>query len=186
MELKDIIQIFISLVTLGATIYIPEKIKWEQRYSQLLSDYRGYDFAVAVQGVIQFFTKDCKSDVERIKREYKKRFEEEIEYTTEKTVSSDQILHYQRRLLNQFYYELELCAATPLIGKRRVSADFTKNEANIIKIIYFMNKAVEESPELYKDISAFEHVPKSTISKGMNKYILRLYELLKKQGRFMK
>ena len=47
-------------------IYIPEKIKWEQRYSQLLSDYRGYDFAVAVQGVIQFFTKDCKSDVERI------------------------------------------------------------------------------------------------------------------------
>lgn len=51
---------------------------------------------------------------------------------------------------------------------------------------YIMNKAVEESPELYKDISTFEHVPKSTNSKGINKYILKLYELLKKQGRFMK
>ena len=182
----DIIQTISSVLAVIFAIYIPEKIKWGQRYSQLLSDYRGYDFAVAVQGVIQFFTKDCKSDVERIKTEYKKRFDKEIEHPIDNSVSSEQILHYQRRLLNQFYYELELCAATPLIGKRRVSRDFTKNEANIIKIVYFMNKAVEESPELYKDISTFEHVPKSTVSNGMNKYILRLYELLKNQGKFMK
>lgn len=185
-KVTDIIQTVSSVLSLILAIYIPEKIKWEQRYSQLLSDYRGYDFAVAVQGVIQFFTKDCKSDVELIKREYKKRFGKEIEHPADKSVSSDQILHYQRRLLNQFYYELELCAATPLIGKRRVSSDFTRNEASIIKIVYFMNKAVEDSPKLYKDISTFEHVPKSRIPKGINKYILRLYELLRNQGRFMK
>ena len=62
----DIIQSISGVLAVIFAIYIPEKIKQEQRYSQLLSDYRGYDFAVAVQGVIQFFTKDCKSDVERI------------------------------------------------------------------------------------------------------------------------
>lgn len=64
--IMDIIQSISGVLAVIFAIYIPEKIKWEQRYSQLLSDYRGYDFAVAVQGVIQFFTKDCKSDVERI------------------------------------------------------------------------------------------------------------------------
>ena len=87
----DIAQLVISLVTLAATIYIPERIKWEQRYSQLLSDYRGYDFAVAVQGVVQFFSKNCKGNVENISTEYSKVYSEQVE---SKEIDNSKILHF--------------------------------------------------------------------------------------------
>lgn len=66
-----LIGIIISVIGIGFAIYIPEKIKWEQTYSSLISDYRGYDFATALQGVIQFFANDCNHKVENIKKNMK-------------------------------------------------------------------------------------------------------------------
>lgn len=66
-----IIQTFFSVLGFIAVILIPEKIKWEQAYSSLISDYRGYDFAAAVQGIIDFFYDNCDKKIDKIETEYK-------------------------------------------------------------------------------------------------------------------
>ncbi len=183
-DILSLIQIIVGVAACAIAIYIPEKIKWEQRYSQLLSDYRSYDVAAAVQGLVQFFVNDCNRDASKIKREYERHFKNEVENAS--SVSNDQNLHYQRRLLNAYFYELNECAKRRfLIGKRRVGRDFTKNEANILKILYFMNRAGEESGLIFKDISTDERVPKSRRLKGMNKAIAQVYEILKDSKSYM-
>lgn len=218
-KMCDVIQTVCSVLALVAAILIPEKIKWEQTYASLLSDYRGYDFAAAVQGIIDFFYDKCGNDIEKIEHKYKEFFKKEFTENTgtptgdskakdSKTptgvqennpsdqksyfenVSNDQNLHYQRRLLTQFYWQLYECAKTPWIGKRRVLKDFTKSEADILKIIFYMNKAIDEDKEagegiLFKDFSVSDRVTNPVRLKGMNHYISSMYYLLKRAGRFM-
>lgn len=180
----EIAGCIIAFITLCVTIYIPEKIKWEQRYAQLMSDYRSYDFAAAVQGVVDFFVKDCGSNIEKIKTAYEDRFTAEVDNENIKPsvrYSTDSVLHYQRRLLNCFYYELNECARSPFVGIRRVRSYFTEKEADILKILYFMNKAVKESSVLFKDIHSDEPVPKPRSSTDMNTAIARIYDSLRRR-----
>ncbi|WP_040843318.1 hypothetical protein [Treponema saccharophilum] len=79
-----------------------------------------------------------------------------------------------------------MCAKSPFIGKKRVQRDFTKSEAKIMKILFLMNKAVDESDLLYKDISSDFRMPSPNRGNGMNKDLTYLYSLLNKSGRFMK
>ncbi len=190
METSDvlaIVQIIISVVACCLAVYIPEKIKWEQRYSQLLSDYRGYDVAAAVQGLVQFFVKDCKCDVGNIAKEYERHFDKEVENPKEDVrIDNDKNLHYQRRLLNAYFYELNECAKRRfLIGKKRVGRDFTKNEASVIKILYFMNVAAADSEMIFKDISTDERIPKFPRLSGMTKSIVQVYEILRNSKKYM-
>ncbi|MDE6746665.1 MAG: hypothetical protein K2J72_08520 [Oscillospiraceae bacterium] len=160
---------------------IPKRIMWEQSYSSLLSDYRSYDFGIAVQGIVEFFAVDCKSNVKNIKREYERRFREDIKEIREK--SPELCLHYQRRLLAQFYYQLDLCARSPFIGKRRVRRDFTSREADIVRLLYLMGSAVNESDILFKDISCDERVPRS--ARGLSRPLVDIYRVLKESKPYM-
>lgn len=177
----DIIQIALSVVACVLAWFIPKRIMWEQSYSSLLSDYRSYDFGIAVQGIVEFFAVDCNYDVKNIKKEYERRFKEDIEKIQEK--SPELCLHYQRRLLAQFYYQLDLCARSPFIGKRRVRRDFTSREADIVRLLYLMGSAAEESGVLFKNISCDERVPRS--AKGLNRYLADICRVLKESKPYM-
>lgn len=200
----DIIQIALSVVACVLAWFIPKRIMWEQTYSSLLSDYRSYDFGIAVQGIVEFFAIDCKSDVKNIKGAYERRFVRDIydldlhgtfslETVREKLKgrkpagiqekSPELCLHYQRRLLAQFYYQLDLCARTPFIGKRRVRRDFTSREADIVRLLYLMGSAVNESDVLFTDISCDERVPRS--AKGLSRSLADIYRVLKESKPYM-
>lgn len=181
---SDVISIIISIITLIATVYIPEKIKWEQTYSALIMQYISYDFARALQGIVEFFNKECNQDVSLIKEKYEIHFQKEM---NDNTRASDTILHFQRRLLAQFYTQLDLCAQTPAyyIGKKRVQKDFTINEANVVRVLFFMGKAVEDSEILYKDISCDIKVPHCSRVRGQNKYLSHIYEVLKSGKKYI-
>lgn len=69
MECSDVIQIFLSVIACYLSWMIPRKIMWEQTYASLSTDYRSYEFGVAIQGIIDFFVEDCKSDPEKVKKE---------------------------------------------------------------------------------------------------------------------
>lgn len=80
------------------------------------------------------------------------------------------------------YVDSYECVKSPFIGKRRVKKDFfSKKEANLMRILYYMDKAIDEDESgiLYKDISSFEHVPKSK-KKNMNSAIAKMYYILGK------
>lgn len=185
-EISDIMaiaQVFLGILAIVVAWFIPRKIEWAQLYSQLLSDYYKSEFGAAVMGLVFFFYKDCKRDVKNIKNEYVNRFKETFENQidekqsgNEYKIPNEQNLHYQRRLLTQFYYQLDLCSRSFFIGKRKIQKDFTSKEASLLKILYFMNEATS-SPEIFMDISTDEQIPKRT--KDINEYIKHLYDVLK-------
>ena len=212
----DIIQCIFAFVACVLAWLIPKKIMWEQSYSTLIADYRSYDFAIAVQGIVEFFAVDCGSNVDKIKEEYERRFVRDVygldldkdlngKFSVEKVKeklnekktavnnqqetdvaekciepnqkSPELCLHYQRRLLAQFYYQLDLCANSHFIRKKRIYRDFTKGETNLVRLLFLMDRAVDESDVLFKDISCDERVPRK--AKGMNHYLADIYRVLK-------
>lgn len=190
--LKDyilpIIQTIAAILACVLAVYIPKKISWEQMYSQLLSDYCGYDFGAAVMGVVLFFNQDCRCNIESVQAKYKDWFKKQFENqltrgnpnyqntNAEYKIPNDQNLHYQRRLLTQFYFLLDQCARSPFIGKRRVQKDFSSKEANLLKVLYYMNLAAESS-DVFMDISVDDRIPPNP--KSINKYIKHIYGILK-------
>ena len=208
----DILQCIFAFAACVLACFIPKKIMWEQSYSTLIADYRSYDFAIAVQGIVEFFAVDCKSNVDKIKEEYERRFVRDMygldldkdlngKFSVEKVKeklsskkkdennqqetdgaepnqkSPELCLHYQRRLLAQFYYQLDLCANSHFIRKKRIYRDFTKGETNLVRLLFLMDRAVDESDVLFKDISCDERVPRK--AKGMNHYLADIYRVLK-------
>ncbi|MCR5698756.1 MAG: hypothetical protein K6G52_03830 [Treponemataceae bacterium] len=79
-------------------------------------------------------------------------------------------------MLNQFYWDLDLCARSIFIGKKRVQKDFTSKEANMLKILYYMNIAAE-SDGIFMDISTDDRLPPNP--KSTNVRIKDIYEILK-------
>ena len=99
---KEFVTYILPFITLFFAIQIPYKLSWEQQYSSLLEEYRSFDYAIALQGVIQFFVKECGNDVDFIKEKYKERFIKEVENKTG-NIDKENCLHFQRRLLAQFF-----------------------------------------------------------------------------------
>ncbi len=201
--ITGILQTVLAAIACALAWIIPKRIMWEQTYSGLIHDYRSYDFAVAVQGIVEFFSIECQNSVKRIPLEYKKRFLSDI-YGLQNTQintledlqknakslnfnqeSPDACLHYQHRLLAQFFYQLDLCARTIFIGKRRVTKDFTQGEANLIRILFLIDNAIDESEILKKDISCDFRMPRHERTRGMNKYLSHIYSVLRKSKPYM-
>lgn len=183
----DITALILAFLAFIVAIFIPEKIKWEQTYSTLLAEYKSYDFAAEVQGVVEFFTERCNKDVTKIKTEYENLIKEySIKLNNGNPISNEQNLHFQRRLLTTFFWQLEQCSKSIFIRKRRVKRDFTSNEANIAKVVYFMNQAVSESEILFKDLKTCDLIPKAENVKGINSSVVYIYELLKKEPKFIR
>ena len=178
----NLIQTIFSTLACFLAWFIPRKISWEQRYSQLLADYRGYDFGAAVMGIIIFFNKSCHNDVNQIEKEYtaifKKQFGNQLNknYAFDKYVSNEQNLHLQRRILTQFYWDLDQCATSHFISKKRIQRDFTTKEANLLKILYYMNDA-SQADGIYMDIKTDDRLTPNPQS--INKYIKHIYNILK-------
>ena len=99
----SLLSLIVAVLTLIATIWIPNKIKWEQTYSSLIESYKSLDYAIAYQGIVEFFVTECKNDVENIPHFYLQHFKDEI--TSKKgKIDKDNCLHFQRRMLAQFFW----------------------------------------------------------------------------------
>ncbi len=183
-DIIGLIQCILSVIAIGLAWLIPTRIMWHQTYSDLIKEYRSYDFGVAVQGLVEFFINDCKSSIDNIKTEYEHRYLQEIGLGRIKTTQPQLCLHYQRRLLSQFFYQLDLCAKTHFIGQKQVLKDFSKNEANLVRIIYLINNAIDESDIVKKDISCDSSLSSSK-GKGLNKSLSHIYSLLKHNSTYM-
>ena len=103
----ELITILLSVTTLFCTIIIPTRIMKFQRYTSLSSTYMSMEFAHALQCVITFFHHDCECDVEKISKKYRERFDED--FNSGNKIEISKTLHYQRRLLNDYFLELEMC-----------------------------------------------------------------------------
>lgn len=181
----SIISTVFAILAVVLAYLIPEKIKWEQLYNTLLTEYMSYDFAVANQSIIEFFYTECKKDYTKIKEKSEQHYINEV-LNRKDGITPENTLHFQRRLLTDFYWLLDYCAHSKFIGEKRVSQDFTKGDCNLIKIVFWMNKATDESELLYKDISVDERIPRHKSIKGINRNLSDLCEILSKSKRYIK
>lgn len=180
----EIITILLSITTLFCTIIIPIRIMKFQRYTNLFSTYMSMEFAHAFQSVINFFYDDCGCDVERIPEEYKKRFISDFSNLDENKIDINDVLHYQRRLLNDYFMELEMCRESSKVLRNIIRKDWTASEAWVCKILIFMNKAIDDDPEMFKDISAIKH-ERMPMLKGLSEYLKNFYNALRNESRNM-
>ena len=181
----SLLALIVSTVTLFITIMIPVRIADNQRYENLLETYLSQDFAEAFQGVIDFFTDVCKGDVSKIPEEYEKRYKSDFQNGEIKNnKSNSSILHFQRRMLNDFFWQLNCCYKKASL-RRKIKKDFTKSEAYVCKILMYMNAAVDENKKIHKELDCIrgESFPHS---KGINAQLKEVYYNLKNQGRWMK
>ena len=144
-------------VTLFATFYIPKKIMNNQIYADLISEYRSAAIGQAVLSVTYFYTHDCNSDITKIEEKYTERYKKEVDSLLDNQKKEENrcenkienSLHFQRRLLSQYYYQLaslryQGCGLTRL-AKRKVRKDFTAREAKLLRLLIEMNKAAEKN-----------------------------------------
>ena len=124
--------------------------------------------------------------MERIPEEYKKCFVADFKKLNYEKENFDitNVLHYQRRLLNDYFLELEMCRESSWILKNKIRKDWTTSEAYVCKILVYMNKAVDEDPELFKDISSIKYSKMPRI-KGLSEYLIKFYNALRKESRNM-
>ena len=161
-----------------------------QRYENLLQNYLSTDFASAIKSVVDFFKDDCNSDVNQIADAYKERFEEDFKIknkTSDKNENnqSSDILHYQRIMLNNFFWGLSSCTKRNPFLRHKLKNEFTKNEAYICKILIYMNHTVDSNPEFFKDVSDVKYEPMPKVT-GINSSLKNVYEILKNQNRWIK
>lgn len=191
-DICTIIQTVFSILGFFVAVFIPVWIMHNQRYENLLQNYLSTDFVAAIKGIVDFFKDDCNSDVNQIADAYKKRFEEDFKKSnketndkSECTKEASQILHFQRSMLNNFFWGLSSCAKRNPFLRYKIKNEFTRNEAYICKILIHMNLAVDSNPEFFTDVSdiKYEPMPKT---KGMNNSLKNVYEILKKQNRWIK
>ena len=187
-----IIQTVFSVLGFFVAVFIPVWIMHNQRYENLLQNYLSADFVAAIKGIVDFFKDDCNSDVNQIADAYKKRFEDDFkksnkerDVNSECTKEASQILHFQRSMLNNFFWGLSSCAKRNPFLRYKIKNEFTRNEAYICKILIHMNFEVDSNPEFFTNVSdiKYEPMPKT---KGINNSLKNVYEILKNQNRWIK
>ena len=178
----SIATLAVTVIALIFAVFIPTRIMKYQRYTNLIGTYMSLDFAHAFQSVIAFFCDDCEYDVERIPEAYRTRFEHDMNPDSEVALADR--LHYQRRYLNNYFLELEMCRRSSRTLSRIIRKDWTKSEAYVTRILIFMNDAVDNDPEMFKDISCIqdERLPRV---RGMNEYLKSLQGILQNESRWM-
>lgn len=188
----QMIQTIFSVLSFFIAVFIPVWIMHNQRYENLLQNYLSADFVAAIKGVVDFFKNDCNSDVNQIADAYKKRFEKDFKKSnkesndkSECTKEASQILHFQRSMLNNFFWGLSSCAKRNPFLRYKIKNEFTRNEAYICKILIHMNFEVDSNPEFFTNVSdiKYEPMPKT---KGINNSLKNVYEILKNQNRWIK
>lgn len=179
------IQTVFTVASFIAAVLIPVRIMWNQMFIDLGNTYMGHEFALAVKGISDFFHDDCKGSLDNIPAEYKKRFVADFKNYKPGSADDDKknsfqpemTLHFQRRLIANFYFQLDLCSRW--IGRDTFRKSYFRSERNMIKIIACMNKAVKDDESLYKDISTDERFPSDTKSiTEMNRHLYHLYKVL--------
>jgi hypothetical protein len=155
-------------------------------YTGLIAEYRSHEFGIAITSIIDFFVDDCKKHLNKVRDEYKKRYEDEFNVKKNKKLEKNKTLHFQRRLMSQWYWQLKNCVSKcsfPFpaykVSQNQFNSDFPNNEANLLKIIIEMNEEVENNDKIYKNIETDEKI--SGDRSGINKHIIGLYKMFEKR-----
>jgi hypothetical protein len=173
-EPLDDIAILIGLGALIAAWIIPKRIMLNQAYIALTTEYRSPEMGAAVLAVFYFYTHDCKNSVSNISDAYRARYQKEM---VQHQYAPAKILHFQRRLIAQFYYDMASLRYDyhfPRLSAKQLQRFFTPHETELLSLILHMAKPASEVFEKAENLSSPAVPPEN--GAYMNKLLYRLYE----------
>jgi hypothetical protein len=179
--LTQIITLVFSVVTIIVAFLIPRRIMVNQLYSDLLREYRSSEMGAAIFSVFHFYVEDCKKDVNSIASKYKEKYEKQINELLKcgEPIDYAQTLHFQRRLIAQFYsglaylrYKLR-CSR---LSTKQLRYWFTSNELQLLAIILYMAKPARE---VFKEAGDIPDPSKDKNNAPMNELLYRFFKDMK-------
>jgi hypothetical protein len=182
--LQFIIPTGISLVTLIVAFLIPNKVMVNQIFAGLIASYRNPEMGAAILALFHFYKKDCNCDISKIEEKYRERYQKEVEPLLKEGKGADfsNTLHFQRRMVTQFYFNMavlrfEHCFLTRLRLKK-LKTWFTSNDIKLLSLILHMAKPAEK---VFIKIDDLSEPPRDNVP--MNKLIHKLYDEVVKEHR---
>jgi hypothetical protein len=175
----DVLTFIVSVSALAAAIHIPRQIMRNQMYADLVKEYRSTEMGAAVLAIFCFFKKDCRQNMETVCEKYEELYERQIKKPLEegKPVHFSQTLHFQRRLVSQFYADMAFLHFERRLTKKQMEYWFTPNETKLLSILLHM---VKPAQKVFEQVDSIPDPPES--GAPMNELLFRLYEEVKDEG----
>lgn len=134
-NLSVLIISFATFIIAVLTLLVTKKIAFVQQWNTLMEEYRSHEFGKALKAVADFFINDCEGLICSIQSAYLEVTKKEANMNVEDT------LNFQRRMLAQYYWHLDVVTKDYYRGKHWLKKYFNKNEMNILAIVYNMSIA---------------------------------------------
>ena len=170
-----------AIGTLIVAIYIPHRIMVNQLYANLVADYRSPEMGAAILALFHFFVKECDGDVSVIDEKYREKYEEQIGkcLNSDSPINFSQTLHFQRRLVAQFYYNMAALhfkrRRIYRFKKKDLKKWFTQDESKLLSIVLHM---AEPASKVFIRAGNIPKPPQNEVH--MDRLLYRLYKKTKK------
>jgi hypothetical protein len=189
-KLQLIIPTIFSMTALILAFLFPHKIMVNQIYANLVADYRSPEMGAAILAIFNFYKKDCKLNVSKIKKKYIKRYKKEVKPLLKKVKKHQKLqkpqkanfsntLHFQRRMVEQFYKDMAAlyfkhCCFTRL-SKNKMKDWLTKNEVKLLNLIFRMQAPARK---VFIEVDNLPDLPEN--NEPNENLIRKLYDLVRK------
>ena len=151
---------FLSFVVAIAAFYvawqIPHRVMIDQRYSDLLSEYRTKEMGEAIFSIMDFYTATCKGDKKSIIdgcNNFFKQNDDTAPKDAKPAEDKAKTLHFNRRLVDYFFWLLGDLMFNPhypvRLPKSLVRQHFSSNERYLLHILQHMNEALKDEESAY-------------------------------------
>ncbi|MDR2052622.1 MAG: hypothetical protein LBP80_04330 [Treponema sp.] len=178
-EYSNAIQALSAVCSAAAVVlavYIPRRIMINQLYAGLYQEYRSPEMGEAIFSIFRFYVEDCENCIANIAGKYEEKYKEEIEIPlkNKQTVDYAKTLHFQRRLLAHFFWniaELRYERRFPGLSTRELRRWHTPQDTKLIAILLHM---VEPAKAVFAKAGEVPEPPEDDTP--MNRLIGRLYE----------
>ncbi len=166
-----------TIVLLLISIFGPKRIMFRQNLLDLMKEYRSAEIGIAVFNLIRFYELECCSDLKKVAEKYVDRYNEEIGYKKEKNIDNlSTTLHFQRRILSQFYRQIADLRYEGSIFTRIKSKDImfylTSSEAKMLKLLYLIER--DALPKIKMNFTMLDNMIPETETSNMTKNMKKL------------
>lgn len=145
----------LGIISLGVaicTFCTTKRIAFVQQWDSLVSEYRSHEFGSAIKAICDFYIDDCERDFKKIVKRFELRYEHEMTCVASKEMALSDTLHFKRRLVSQYYWQLYVCINdNKRFAKKHIPKYFNKNEVSVMSIVHEMCRA-GDNPKIFRSL----------------------------------
>jgi hypothetical protein len=176
----SIVTLITAIVAIFIASIIPKKIMANQLFADLVAEYRTPEMGGAILALFHFYD-DCLKKKVAFDSEYERVYNIQLKQPLANGEKVDYVntLHFQRRLVSQFYTDMaDLCFERfdKKLFYKKLAIWFTDNEVQLLKIILHL---AQPASNVFVKINNVPEPPE--VEKPMYQAIHKLYTVVRKR-----